>query len=134
MAHLSLSMIIGVTVIFYLLSNTPACGWYRQASSPRYYSVGRASGLLQGIRRSAHVRRGGVKEGSTRNPAKLGDFLAEDWKRPLIEEWDSATICVKDVTPQLSSCAAITEVPLIFNCKANVRLTVDVSGCNPMDP
>lgn len=31
--------------------------WYKQSTGPSYYSVGRASGLLSGIRRSPYVRR-----------------------------------------------------------------------------
>lgn len=40
-----------------LLSCCPADAWYKQAAGPSYYSVGRASGLLSGIRRSPYVRR-----------------------------------------------------------------------------
>lgn len=40
-----------------LLSCAPADAWYKQATGPSYYSVGRASGLLSGIRRSPYVRR-----------------------------------------------------------------------------
>ncbi|MCJ8739459.1 hypothetical protein PDJAM_G00047420 [Pangasius djambal] len=39
-----------------LAAHTPAEAWYKQAAGPTYYSVGRASGLLAGIRRSA-IRR-----------------------------------------------------------------------------
>lgn len=35
----------------------PAGAWYKQAAGPNYYSVGRASGLLSGIRRSPYSRR-----------------------------------------------------------------------------
>ncbi|XP_032826114.2 neuropeptide B-like [Petromyzon marinus] len=35
----------------------PAEAWYKQATGPSYYSVGRASGLLSGIRRSPFARR-----------------------------------------------------------------------------
>ncbi|XP_078388115.1 neuropeptide B-like [Cetorhinus maximus] len=130
MAHLSATVIVGV---FCLLSITPACGWYKQTSSPRYYAVGRASGLLQGIQRSEYTRRGGIKEGTTRDLAKLRDLAAEEWKRPLIEEWDSTMMCVKKITPQLSSCTAIAEDPSIFNCKAKVHLTFDVNDCDSME-
>lgn len=40
-----------------LVSCQPADAWYKQATGPSYYSVGRASGLLSGIRRSPHARR-----------------------------------------------------------------------------
>lgn len=35
----------------------PAEPWYRPAAGPRHYSVGRASGLLTGLRRPPHARR-----------------------------------------------------------------------------
>lgn len=44
-------------VIFLLVACTPTEGWYKQVAGPSYYSVGRASGLLSGIRRSPYVRR-----------------------------------------------------------------------------
>ncbi|KAG8129148.1 hypothetical protein E2320_015884, partial [Naja naja] len=50
-----------------LLLSPPAGAWYKQAAGPSYYSVGRASGLLSGIRRSPYMRRSddnGVADGS----------------------------------------------------------------------
>lgn len=57
----------------------PAAPWYRQAAGPRHYSVGRASGLLSGLRRSPYIRRsdaadrrpGALPPGSARPPAPL---------------------------------------------------------------
>lgn len=40
-----------------LLACSPAEAWYKQVSGPSYYSVGRASGLLSGIRRSPDTKR-----------------------------------------------------------------------------
>ncbi|XP_067876166.1 neuropeptide B-like [Heterodontus francisci] len=134
MSQLSVSVIVRVTVIFCLLSNCPASGWYKQTSSPHYYSVGRASGLLQGIRRSEHLRPDGIKEGRARDLVKLGDFLAEDSPHPSMGQWDAAMMfCVKEVTPQFSSCSVITEDPSIYNCKANVRLTFPANSCNSVE-
>lgn len=45
-----------ILAICVLAVHTPAEAWYKQAAGPSYYSVGRASGLLSGIRRSA-IRR-----------------------------------------------------------------------------
>lgn len=45
-----------ILAICVLAVHTPAEAWYKQAAGPSYYSVGRASGLLAGIRRSA-IRR-----------------------------------------------------------------------------
>lgn len=39
------------------LLSPPVEAWYKQAAGPSYYSVGRASGLLSGIRRSPYMRR-----------------------------------------------------------------------------
>lgn len=36
--------------------------WYKQATNPRYHTVGRASGLLLGVRRSPYARRRGVDD------------------------------------------------------------------------
>lgn len=36
--------------------------WYKQSTGPSYYSVGRASGLLSGIRRSPYARRSESEE------------------------------------------------------------------------
>lgn len=51
-----------------LLSCCPADAWYKQATGPSYYSVGRASGLLSGIRRSPYVRRS-----DTESPLDAGE-------------------------------------------------------------
>lgn len=46
-----------LVVISVLVACSPTEAWYKQVAGPTYYSVGRASGLLSGIRRSAYVRR-----------------------------------------------------------------------------
>lgn len=46
-----------ILVISVLVASSPTEAWYKQVAGPTYYSVGRASGLLSGIRRSAYVRR-----------------------------------------------------------------------------
>lgn len=45
-----------------LISCLPVEAWYKQSTGPSYYSVGRASGLLSGIRRSPYVRRSESEE------------------------------------------------------------------------
>lgn len=45
-----------------LVSCDPVEAWYKQSTGPSYYSVGRASGLLSGIRRSPYVRRSESEE------------------------------------------------------------------------
>ena len=50
---------VGVSLI---ISCHPVESWYKQSTGPSYYSVGRASGLLSGIRRSPYVRRSDSEE------------------------------------------------------------------------
>lgn len=45
-----------------LISCEPVEAWYKQSTGPSYYSVGRASGLLSGIRRSPYARRSESEE------------------------------------------------------------------------
>lgn len=45
-----------------LISCDQVEAWYKQSTGPSYYSVGRASGLLSGIRRSPYVRRSESEE------------------------------------------------------------------------
>lgn len=45
-----------------LISGDQVEAWYKQSAGPSYYSVGRASGLLSGIRRSPYARRSESEE------------------------------------------------------------------------
>uniref|UniRef100_A0A672UBG4 Neuropeptide W n=1 Tax=Strigops habroptila TaxID=2489341 RepID=A0A672UBG4_STRHB len=40
-----------------MLPAAPAGAWYKHVASPRYHTVGRASGLLMGVRRSPYLWR-----------------------------------------------------------------------------
>lgn len=53
---------VACVAVSLLLSCQPAEAWYKQSPGPTYYSVGRASGLLSGIRRSPFVRRSESEE------------------------------------------------------------------------
>lgn len=56
-------------LVFCVLAvHIPAEAWYKQAVGPNYYSVGRASGLLSGIRRSAFRRDEPDTRDSENNP------------------------------------------------------------------
>uniref|UniRef100_A0A8C9BX62 Neuropeptide W n=1 Tax=Phocoena sinus TaxID=42100 RepID=A0A8C9BX62_PHOSS len=44
-------------LLLLLLLPLPAAAWYKHVSSPRYHTVGRAAGLLMGLRRSPYVWR-----------------------------------------------------------------------------
>lgn len=50
-------LVFPIVIISVLVACSPAEAWYKQVAGPSYYSVGRASGLLSGIRRSPYVRR-----------------------------------------------------------------------------
>lgn len=50
-------LLFPIVLISVLLACGPTEAWYKQVAGPSYYSVGRASGLLSGIRRSPYVRR-----------------------------------------------------------------------------
>lgn len=50
-------LLFPIVVISVLVACSPTDAWYKQVAGPSYYSVGRASGLLSGIRRSPYVRR-----------------------------------------------------------------------------
>lgn len=55
--EMSAKLIVPIVVISMLVARSPTEAWYKQVARPSYYSVGRASGLLSGIRRSPYVRR-----------------------------------------------------------------------------
>ncbi|XP_036682645.1 neuropeptide W [Balaenoptera musculus] len=44
-------------LLLLLLLPLPAAAWYKHVASPRYHTVGRAAGLLMGLRRSPYVWR-----------------------------------------------------------------------------
>ncbi|XP_074055099.1 neuropeptide W [Macrotis lagotis] len=45
------------SLLLLLLLSAPARAWYKHVASPRYHTVGRASGLLMGLRRSPYMWR-----------------------------------------------------------------------------
>ena len=51
------NLLLRLVLISALVACSPTEAWYKQVAGPSYYSVGRASGLLSGIRRSPYVRR-----------------------------------------------------------------------------
>ncbi|CAM9740480.1 unnamed protein product [Lampetra planeri] len=109
----------------------PTEAWYKQATGPSYYSVGRASGLLSGIRRSPFARRSLLPaDGEARDGAGLAAGQAAAAVPDDDEETAAAAgICVKDVTPYLQSCEPLSELPATLQCKAEVYLTLDTRDC-----
>ncbi|XP_062295442.1 neuropeptide B-like [Scomber scombrus] len=108
-----------IVVISVLVACSPTEAWYKQVSGPSYYSVGRASGLLSGIRRSPYVRRA---ESDPSNSV-LPEITPQSFLLKTMH------ICIKDITPDLQSCELFQEIKGSFKCKADVFLSVDPSDC-----
>lgn len=50
-------LVLLVAVVSANVARSPVEAWYKQVAGPSYYPVGRASGLLSGIRKWPYVRR-----------------------------------------------------------------------------
>lgn len=51
------TLVLLVAVVSANVARSPVEAWYKQVAGPSYYPVGRASGLLSGIRKWPYVRR-----------------------------------------------------------------------------
>ncbi|NXH15463.1 NPB protein, partial [Bucco capensis] len=102
----------------------PAEPWYRQAAGPRHYSVGRASGLLSGLRRPAPARRSGT-DGTAQPSANVLLPGSARWPARL----HTAVLCVTDVIPEPQSCWVLPGAPSTFQCKADVTVSLDPVEC-----
>ncbi|KAM8797078.1 NPB protein, partial [Eudromia elegans] len=92
----------------------PATPWYKQAAGPSYYSVGRASGLLSGLRRSPYIRRSDTDGAAKHSPsARL----------------HAAVPCVTVMSPELQTCQPLPGVPRSLQCKADVTMSLDPLEC-----
>ncbi|XP_052543582.1 neuropeptide B [Tympanuchus pallidicinctus] len=99
----------------------PAASWYRQAAAPLSYPVGRASGLLSGLRRLPYSRRSDSEVAAQRRPAALHLGLAAPLR---------ATVpCVTDVDPELRSCRLLPGVPSALQCRAAVTVSLVSTEC-----
>ncbi|KAM4604480.1 neuropeptide B [Polymixia lowei] len=111
-----------------LISCNPIEAWYKQSTGPSYYSVGRASGLLSGIRRSPYIRRSESEETVSDSAETVGNNVVPDGNRQ-ISILKNMAICVKDISPNLKSCELIRDGTGTFQCKADVFLTLDSLDC-----
>ncbi|XP_061625884.1 neuropeptide B [Phyllopteryx taeniolatus] len=111
-----------------LISCHPVRAWYKQSTGPAYYSVGRASGLLSGIRRSPYVRRSESQETSMDSGETIGVNVVPETTRQ-VSLLKSMAICVKNISPNLKSCELLRDGTGTFQCKADVFLTVDSLDC-----
>uniref|UniRef100_UPI00398F5D20 neuropeptide B n=1 Tax=Pristiophorus japonicus TaxID=55135 RepID=UPI00398F5D20 len=111
-------------VLLSTLLPSPGEAWYKQAAGPSYYSVGRASGLLSGIRRSPYVRRSEPSE--TAENSVYSELGAQAGQTPLLK---NMAVCVKDISPNLQSCELLQDGLNTFQCKADVYLSLDSQDC-----
>ncbi|XP_053300068.1 neuropeptide B [Pleuronectes platessa] len=120
------NLILRLLLISALLACSPTEAWYKQVAGPSYYSVGRASGLLSGIRRSPYVRRAELE------PPDIGESAATSLFSELTSHnsiLKTMPVCIKDITPNLQSCELFQEVKGSFKCTADVFLSLDSSDC-----
>ncbi|CAG06031.1 unnamed protein product, partial [Tetraodon nigroviridis] len=110
-----------------LISGDLVEAWYKQSTGPSYYSVGRASGLLSGIRRSPYARRSESEETMLDSEDAPGNSVTPENRQ--ISLLKSMAICVKDISPNLKSCELLRDGTGTFQCKADVFLTLDSLDC-----
>ncbi|XP_033023830.1 neuropeptide W [Lacerta agilis] len=89
-----------------ILLVAPAGAWYKHVASPRYHTVGRASGLLMGVRRSPYLWRRQAAEGS-RDSLEAAPTLpvsrATQWLTLQQAEEEEGPWTTLDLQPHLSS-------------------------------
>ncbi|KAF6095858.1 neuropeptide B [Phyllostomus discolor] len=105
-----------------LLLPSPGRAWYKPAAGPRAHSVGRAAGLLSGLRGSPYARRSEPPVGAG-PPGRAG---TAPQLRPSLR---SPAVCVKDVAPNLQSCQRLPDGRATFQCKADVFLSLRAADC-----
>ncbi|KAM9346357.1 neuropeptide B-like [Symphorus nematophorus] len=118
-----------IVIISVLVACGPTEAWYKQVAGPSYYSVGRASGLLSGIRRSPYVRRAELEP----EPSDSGESAATNSVFSDLTLQNSILktmpVCIKDITPNLQSCELFQELKGSFKCQADIFLSLDSSDC-----
>nr|ACI66927.1 Neuropeptide B precursor [Salmo salar] len=124
----SVKLALVIVAISMLVSCNPTEAWYKQVSGPIYYSVGRASGLLSGIRRSPYVRRSETDSVADSGESTVNSILSGPSSR-LNSVLKSMPICIKDITPNLQSCELVQDGSKLFQCKADVFVSLDSLDC-----
>ncbi|XP_035253688.1 neuropeptide B-like [Anguilla anguilla] len=119
--------LVSIAISVFVLCN-PTEAWYKQATGPSYYSVGRASGLLSGMRRSPYVRRSESESVLESGESSENNAVSElvDRKNPFLK---NLAVCVKDISPNLHSCELVQDGTSVFQCKADVFLSLDSQNC-----
>ncbi|XP_043925576.1 neuropeptide B [Protopterus annectens] len=124
-------VLLGIAVSL-LLSCQPTHAWYKQATGPSYYSVGRASGLLSGIRRSPYIRRSETESATDSGETISSNFISElggSQQPRQTSILKNMAVCVRDISPNLQSCELLQDGLNTFQCKADVYLSLDSSDC-----
>ncbi|NWR75962.1 NPB protein, partial [Centropus unirufus] len=93
----------------------PTEPWYRPPAGPRAHAVGRASGLLSGLRRSGRA-------GLQPPPAPGLGAASPCWSLP-------QALCVMDVAPEPRSCRLLPGAPGTLQCKAGITVSLDPMEC-----
>ncbi|XP_066511007.1 neuropeptide B [Hoplias malabaricus] len=119
-------LLLGAALV--LVSARPAEAWYKQATGPSYYSVGRASGLLSGIRRSAHTRSADAEREQDTHSSSSEEVDTSSTQR-LHTALRNMVVCVKEISPNLQSCELALDGSSSFRCKADVLLALDALEC-----
>ncbi|KAL2087326.1 hypothetical protein ACEWY4_018385 [Coilia grayii] len=118
-------------VVFVAMSMLIVChsteAWYKQSTGPSYYSVGRASGLLSGIRRSPYIRRS-EQESTLETIASTGNVIPDTVNRqtPVLK---NMAVCVKDISPSLQTCELTQDGSNTLRCKADVFVSLNTLDC-----
>ncbi|XP_016130086.1 neuropeptide B-like [Sinocyclocheilus grahami] len=126
----SVRSVLVFVAVSILISSHPTDAWYKQSTGPSYYSVGRASGLLSGIRRSPYVRRSETESAldSSETPG-VSNSVMPDFSSRQTPVLKNMAICVKDISPNLQSCELVQDGSSTFRCKADVFLSLDSLDC-----
>ncbi|XP_072882666.1 neuropeptide B [Hemitrygon akajei] len=125
----ALETLLKMTLACVILSSlvpSPAEAWYKQATGPSYYSVGRASGLLSGIRRSPYVRRSEAGEAAESAESSVMSEQPGQGRAMFVK---NMAVCVKDISPSLHTCQLHPDGFNTFQCKADVFLSLDSQDC-----
>ncbi|XP_068607313.1 neuropeptide B [Brachionichthys hirsutus] len=125
----SVGFAVACVAVSLLLSCHPVEAWYKQSTGPSYYSVGRASGLLSGIRRSPYARRSDPEEPLMDSGETPGNSVIPETNEQISLLKSMQALCVKDISPNLKSCELLRDGTGTFRCKADVFLTLDSLDC-----
>ncbi|KAM3598792.1 uncharacterized protein V6R79_022620 [Siganus canaliculatus] len=120
-------LVFPAVVVSVLVACSPAEAWYKQVAGPSYYSVGRASGLLSGIRRSPYIRRSGPEPSESDESAAANSVFPELTPQHFILK--TMPVCIRDITPNLQSCELFQDPKGSFKCQADIFLSLDSSDC-----